>query len=51
MRTGSRGWSTPIQILVLEQGRVIEQGRHRELLARRGHYAQMCTRQQEARRV
>jgi ATP-binding cassette, subfamily B, heavy metal transporter len=36
------------QILVLEQGRVIEHGRHHELLARRGHYAQMWARQQEA---
>jgi ATP-binding cassette subfamily B protein len=35
------------QILVLEQGRVIEHGRHRELLARRGSYAQMWARQQE----
>jgi ATP-binding cassette subfamily B protein len=36
------------QILVLEQGRVIEHGRHHELLARRGHYAQMWARQQAA---
>ena len=36
------------QILVLEQGRVVEQGRHHQLLARRGAYAQMWARQQEA---
>jgi ATP-binding cassette subfamily B protein len=26
-------------VLVLDQGRIIERGRHAELLARRGHYA------------
>jgi ATP-binding cassette, subfamily B, heavy metal transporter len=36
------------QILVLERGQVIEQGRHRQLLARHGVYAQMWARQQEA---
>ena len=36
------------QILVLEQGRVVEQGRHHQLLARHGTYAQMWARQQEA---
>jgi ATP-binding cassette, subfamily B, heavy metal transporter len=36
------------QILVLEQGRVVEQGRHHQLLARGGHYAQMWARQQAA---
>jgi ABC-type transport system involved in Fe-S cluster assembly fused permease/ATPase subunit len=36
------------QILVLEHGRVVEQGRHHQLLARRGSYAQMWARQQEA---
>src|SRR5919106_1551429 len=36
------------QILVLEDGRVVEHGRHHELLARRGHYAQMWARQQAA---
>ena len=36
------------QILVLEGGRVIEHGRHHQLLARSGHYAQMWARQQEA---
>ncbi len=36
------------QIVVLEQGRVIEQGRHQQLLARNGTYAQMWARQQEA---
>ena len=36
------------QILVLEDGRVVEQGRHHQLLARSGHYAQMWERQQAA---
>jgi ATP-binding cassette subfamily B protein len=36
------------QILVLEDGRVVEQGRHHQLLARSGHYAQMWARQQAA---
>jgi ATP-binding cassette subfamily B protein len=36
------------QILVLERGQVIEQDRHRHLLARHGAYAQMWARQQEA---
>jgi ATP-binding cassette, subfamily B, heavy metal transporter len=36
------------QILVLERGAVIEHGRHHQLLARRGAYAQMWARQQEA---
>jgi len=36
------------QILVLEHGKVIEHGRHHQLLARGGHYAQMWARQQEA---
>ena len=35
------------QILVLEHGRVVEQGRHGQLLARHGTYAQMWARQQE----
>jgi ATP-binding cassette, subfamily B, heavy metal transporter len=33
------------RIVVLENGRVIEQGNHQELLARRGRYASMWTRQ------
>jgi len=36
------------QILVLDDGRIVERGRHRELLARGGIYATMWTRQQEA---
>jgi ABC-type transport system involved in Fe-S cluster assembly fused permease/ATPase subunit len=36
------------QILVLEDGRVVEHGRHHQLLARGGHYAQMWARQQAA---
>jgi len=35
------------RILVLEAGRVVEQGRHHQLLARSGHYAAMWSRQQE----
>ncbi|WP_434616731.1 ABCB family ABC transporter ATP-binding protein/permease [Azospirillum sp. B2RO_4] len=36
------------EILVLEAGRVIERGHHAELLAARGAYAALWTRQQEA---
>jgi ATP-binding cassette subfamily B protein len=36
------------QILVLEDGRVVEHGRHRQLLAEGGHYAKMWARQQAA---
>jgi len=36
------------QILVLEAGRVVERGTHRELLARGGAYARMWSLQQEA---
>jgi hypothetical protein len=36
------------QILVLEAGRVVEHGRHHQLLARGGQYAQMWGRQQAA---
>jgi ATP-binding cassette subfamily B protein len=35
------------QILVLDQGRIVERGTHRELLARGGAYAQMWTLQQQ----
>ncbi len=37
------------QILVLDEGRIIERGRHAELLARAGAYAAMWKRQQEGR--
>jgi ATP-binding cassette, subfamily B, heavy metal transporter len=37
------------QILVLEAGRVAEQGTHKELLRKRGLYAEMWTRQQSER--
>ena len=36
------------EIIVLEDGRIVERGRHADLLARRGAYAAMWTRQQEA---
>ena len=36
------------EIVVLEHGRVVERGTHLELLARRGLYAEMWRRQQEA---
>ncbi len=35
------------QILVVENGQIIEQGRHRELLSQDGSYAEMWARQQE----
>ena len=38
------------EILVLEAGRVVERGHHAELLRRRGSYAAMWARQQEAAR-
>jgi ATP-binding cassette subfamily B protein len=36
------------EILVLDQGRIVERGRHAELLRRKGAYAAMWQRQQEA---
>lgn len=39
------------QILVLEQGEICETGRHRELLERKGVYAQMWERQQESTKL
>ena len=35
------------QILVLDQGRIVERGTHRELLERDGAYAQMWALQQQ----
>src|SRR5262249_61794685 len=39
------------QILVLDHGRIVERGNHRELLARGGVSAEMWARQQEAARL
>jgi ATP-binding cassette subfamily B protein len=39
------------QILVLEHGRITERGAHRELLAAKGHYAEMWALQQEQREL
>lgn len=39
------------EILVLDQGRIVERGRHRELVALGGLYADMWARQQEAAEV
>ena len=36
------------EIIVLDDGRIIERGRHADLLRRAGRYAEMWTRQQEA---
>jgi len=37
------------EILVMDAGRIVERGTHRDLLAARGHYAQMWQLQQQAR--
>lgn len=37
------------EILVMDAGRIIERGRHGELIARQGHYAQMWKLQQQER--
>ena len=39
------------QILVMESGRIVERGTHRELLARAGTYEHMWTLQQQEERV
>ena len=39
------------EILVLEKGRVVERGRHSDLLDKDGLYAEMWSRQQESQRV
>lgn len=39
------------EILVLDKGRVVERGRHEELLARKGAYAAMWNRQRESEEV
>ncbi len=38
------------QIVVLQQGRIVERGSHQELMARRGHYAQLFTLQAQGYR-
>ncbi|MBY0370329.1 ABC transporter ATP-binding protein/permease [bacterium] len=39
------------EILVLDQGRIVERGRHAELLAKGGEYSQMWKRQQEVKKL
>ena len=38
------------QILVVDDGRIVERGRHSELLAAEGYYAKMWQLQQEERK-
>ena len=38
------------ELIILDAGRIVERGHHRELLARDGLYAAMWARQQEAAR-
>ncbi len=39
------------EILVLDEGRIVERGRHRALLSQKGLYAEMWNRQREAQRA
>ncbi|MEE8548088.1 MAG: metal ABC transporter permease, partial [Alphaproteobacteria bacterium] len=39
------------EIIVLDDGSVVERGRHAELLAKGGQYAAMWARQQEAKQL